>query len=266
MGSHGALPHGFALANKCNPGGLHVDIYTYSTFGILLVLVGCRILLSDGAAAIVCFLLALACIGAGGLWSRLTLEVHGGFYLLLALLLSGALRDSTRLLLGTDPWPASIPPALLVGAVVVGACYLLAGRSSPSMQGGWNFHAFRVGVAAALVWLVLGLTAGGLTGIYHGIFRVPVGDSYCATLRTGAVVVIALLLAAIGSRPNSRDFAQLVYPLMLLGGYRLLTDDLRQDRKAALFLSLLLYGATLIALPRLRRSQHRVKSEPISSV
>jgi hypothetical protein len=111
LGSHGALPHGFALANKCNPGGLHVDIYTYSTFGILLVLVGCRILLSDGAAAIACFLLALACIGAGGLWARLTLEVHGGFYLLLALLLSGALRESTRLLLGTDPWSAFTSPA-----------------------------------------------------------------------------------------------------------------------------------------------------------
>ena len=42
---------------------------------------------------------------------------------------------------------------------------------------------------------------------------------------------------------------------MLLGGYRLLTDDLHQDRKTALFLSLLLYGAALIALPRLRRAR-----------
>jgi hypothetical protein len=231
------------------------NFYTYSTFGILLVLVGSRILLSDGVAAIACFLLALACIGAGGFWARLTLEIHGGFYLLLALLLSGALRESSRLLLGTDRWPASIPPALLVGAVVAGACYLLAGRSSPSMQGGWNFHAFRVGIAAALVWMVLGLTAGSLTGICHGVFAVPVGDSYCATVRTGAVVGVALLLAVLGSRPDSRVFAQLVYPLMLLGGYRLLTDDLRQDRKSALFFSLLFYGATLIAIPRLRRAR-----------
>jgi hypothetical protein len=94
-----------------------------------------------------------------------------------------------------------------------------------------------------------------LTHIYHGIFAVAAGDSFCSTLRTGAVVAVALLLAAIGSRPNFRDFAQLVYPLMLLGGYRLLTDDLRQDRKSALFLSLLLYGAMLIVLPRLRRAR-----------
>ena len=40
---------------------------------------------------------------------------------------------------------------------------------------------------------------------------------------------------------------------MVLGAYRLLTDDLHQDRKAALFLSLLIYGAALIVLPRLRK-------------
>jgi hypothetical protein len=231
------------------------NFYTYSTFGILLVLAGCRILLSDGGAAIVWLLLALACIGAGGFWGRLTLEMHGGVYLLLALMLSGALSQSTRLLLGTVLWPGSVPPALWMGAAVAGASYLLAVRSSRSIGGGWNFHAFRVAMAAALVWLVLGLAAGGLVGIYRGLFAVAVGDSFFATLRTGAVVGVTLLVAAVGSRPDFRDFAQLVFPLMLLGGYRLLTDDLRQDRKAALFLSLLLYGAMLIALPRLRRAR-----------
>ena len=231
------------------------NFYTYSTFGILLVVVGCRILLSDGAAAIAWFLLALACISAGGLWTRLTLEIHGGVYLLLALLFSGALHQSARFLLGTDLWPDSIPLALWTGAAVAGASYFLARRFSRSMEGGWTLRAFHVAMAAALVWLVTGLAAGSLTGAYHGLFAVPAGDAYCATLRTLAVVGVTLLLAAISSRPNFRDFARLVYPLMLLGGYRLLSDDLRQDRKTALFLSLLVYGATLIALPRLRRAR-----------
>ena len=235
------------------------NFYTYSTFGILLVLAGCRILLSDGGVAIVWFLLALACIAAGGFWTRLTLEMHGGVYLLLALILSGALLRSTRLLLGTVLWPHSISPELWMGAGVAGASYLLAVHAPRSMVGGWNFHAFRVAMAAVLVWVVLGLAAGGLVGIYHGLFGIAAADSFCATLRTSAVVGVTLLVAAVGSRPDFRDFAQLVFPLML-GGYRLLTDDLRQDRKAALFLSLLLYGAMLIALPRLRRA--RAKSPP----
>jgi len=137
---------------------------------------------------------------------------------------------------------------------VAGASYWLARRFSRSMQEGW-LRAFRVAMAATLVWLVASVAAGGLTRAYHGLFAVPAGDAYCATLRTLAVVGVTLLLAAISSRPNFRDFARLVYPLMLLGGYRLLSDDLRQDRKTALFLSLLVYGATLIALPRLRRAR-----------
>ena len=231
------------------------NFYTYSAFGFLLVLVGCRLLLPGAGATIVWSLLAVACIAAGRFWGRRVLEIHGGVYLLLALLLSGALSHSTRFLLGRDTWPATMPAALWAGAVVAGVSYLLVVGSARSPDGGWGVRAFRVAMAAAVVWLVLGLAAGGLTGIYHGLFAVAAGDSYCATLRTGAVVGVTLLLAWAGSRLGFQDLAQLVYPLMLLGGYRLLTDDLHQERKAALFLSLLLYGAALLAIPRLRRAR-----------
>jgi hypothetical protein len=125
-------------------------------------------------------------------------------------------------------------------------------RCAPA-HGGWNFQALRLVLASLLVWLTLGVTAGGLTGIYHGTFGAAAGDPYCATLRTAAVTGIALLLAWAGSHPKLRHLAPLVYPLMLLGAYRLLADDLHQDRKTTLFLSLLLYGAALMAIPRLRR-------------
>ena len=231
------------------------NFYTYSTFGILLVLVGCRMLLNDGAAAIVWSLLAIACIGAGGLWARLTLEIHGGIYLVLALALSGALRESAGFLLGTDFWLDSTHAALWMGVAVAGASYLLAVRSAPSIGGGWNFHALRLAIAAILVWEVLGLSAGGLTTFYRSLVGATAGDPYCATIRTGAVTGAALLLAFAGSRHNFRDFAQMVYPPMLLGAYRLLAVDMHQDRKVALFLSLLLYGAALMAIPRLRRAR-----------
>lgn len=230
------------------------NFYTYSTFGILLVLVGCRMLLSDGAAGIVWALLAVACIGAGGRWARLTLEIHGGIYLVLALALSGALQQSAGFVLGTDFRLDSAHAALWIGAAVAGACYLLAVRSAPAL-GGWNFHALRLVIAAVLVWEVLGLSAGGLTSIYHGLVGVTAGDPYCATIRTGAVAGAALLLALAGSRPGLSHPAQLVYPLMLLGAYRLVAVDMHHDSKVALFLSLLLYGAALIAIPRLRRAR-----------
>ena len=231
------------------------NFYTYSTFGILLVLVGCRMLLNDGSAGIVWSALAVACIGAGGRWARLTLEIHGGVYLVLALALSGALRQSAGFLLGTDFWLDSAHMALWIGVAVAAASYLLAARSAPAIGDGWNFHALRLALAAVLVWEVLGLSAGGLTSIYHGLVGITAGDPYCATIRTGAVTGAAMLLAFAGSRSNLSHLAQLVYPLMLLGAYRLVAVDMHQDRKVALFLSLLFYGAALMAIPRLRRAR-----------
>jgi len=45
-----------------------------------------------------------------------------------------------------------------------------------------------------------------------------------------------------------------MYPLMILGAWRLVAVDLREERTAALFLSLLLYGAALMILPRISRA------------
>jgi hypothetical protein len=44
---------------------------------------------------------------------------------------------------------------------------------------------------------------------------------------------------------------------MFLGGYRLLFQDLHQGRTGALFFSLLLYGAVLAALPRLKKAARK---------
>jgi hypothetical protein len=241
-----------ALARRDSQGR---NFYTYATFGILLVLAGCRILLNDVMASVAFSLQALACLGAGVFSTSFTLKVHGSVYLLFALVLSGAFRDSAALLLGADPWPHAIPPALWVAVAVAGTSYWLAESSTRALKRGWNTLAFRIVIAGALIWLVLGVVAGSLTGAYHNLLGAPVGDSYCATLRTGAVVAVTLLLAFAGSRLKFQCLGQLVYPLMLLGAYRLVTDDLHQDRKAAMFFSLALYGVALIAVPRLRRVQ-----------
>lgn len=230
------------------------NFYTYSTFGILLVVVGCRILWSGGAAEIIWSILALVCVAAGGRWSRFTLEMHGGIYLLLALVFSGAMREAAGFLLDANHWSESSHAALWIGVGVTGACYILAARSAPFLSLGWNFRALRIALAGLVVWEVLGLTAGGLTGTCHALFGVEGTDPFCITLRTAVVTCAAVLLAFAGARTNLRDLAQMVYPLMLLGAYRLVAHDLHHDRKAALVLSLLLYGAALMAIPRLRRT------------
>jgi hypothetical protein len=242
----------FALLDRDGPHGR--NFYTYSTFGILLTLAGSRILLSGAAAPGAWLALAIGCIWAGGFFGRLTLQVHGAVYLLLALLSSGALKQAGDFLLGeTASWPGEQPAAVGAGALAAAVCYLLAARRAPAERGAWSVQAFRLVVAGALVWLAAGIAAGALTAAYHALYGAGASHAYCATLHTGVLAGAALLLAWAGSRWNRLELSRLIYPVMIAGAYRLVVEDLHQDRKAALVLSLLLYGAALILLPRLHR-------------
>jgi hypothetical protein len=225
------------------------NFFTYSTFGILLALAGSRILLSSGTAAWVWFALAIACIWAGGSFGRLTLEVHGGIYLLLALVVSGAVQEAANLLLGSASWPGERQVALWTGLAANTVAYALVMHYGREGRLSWNMRAFRIAVAASFVWLASGTAAGILTEAYHQVLGAGASHAYCATLRTGVLAGLSLLLAWAGSRRNRWELSHLMYPAMFLGGYRLVAQDLQQGHTGALFLSLLLYGAVLTALP-----------------
>ena len=232
-------------------GGSRRNFYTYSTFGILLVLAGSRILLSGTAAAAAWSALAIACVWVGGFFGRLTLQVHGGIYLLLALAGSGAFQHATAMVLGAAQWPDERQAALWAGLAAAAVCYLLAARDVRGLSA-WNSQTFRLVVAGTLVWMVAGAAAGVLTSAYHAGFGALASHAYCATLRTGVLAGSALLLAWAGARWSNVELSRLIYPLMVLGAYRLLIVDLHGNLKVPLFLSLLVYGAALIALPRLK--------------
>lgn len=221
------------------PGRSRRNFFTYSTFGILLVVAGSRIVLSGPAASAVWSVLAIACVWAGGHFGRLTLQLHGGVYLLLALVESGALQDAADALLGAG----EISGAALAAVCVAGLCYLFARRSESRV--------FRVGMAAVLSWFIAAGIAGLLSAGYHGVFGAAAPHAYCGMLRTGTLAGTALALAHLG-------LARLGYPAMLLGAWRLVMVDLHQEQKTALFLTLLVYGAALMMLPRVgRRAKER---------
>jgi hypothetical protein len=212
---------------------------TYGVFGLVLVLAGMRIALPPLAAAAVWTWLAVARM----VWPRQPLRWHAGVYLLLALVASDALTGAARILLGGDS-PAPAPTALLWEGAAAAACYGLAARGDAP-------RLFRGIFAAAAIWLLAGIFGAALTALYHALFSALASHAYCSTLRTAVLALGALLLAAAGTRWKRSELAPLVYALMALGAYRLLLVDLRQDIKAAVVLSLLVYGAALTLLPRL---------------
>jgi Predicted membrane protein (DUF2339) len=236
-------------------GELGRNFHTYATFGFLLTVAGSRILLSDAAAAVAWSVLAVAAIWVGGIFLRLTLKLHGGIFLLLALVSSSALEQAAGLLLGSRTWPGGAPWAIWSGALTATLCYAIGTRHGAAVTPSWSSRTLRILVAGTAVWLVAGIAAGLLTYGYHGIFGADATHAYCATLRTFVLSATALLLAWASGRWDRSEFGRLVYPVMALGAYRMIVVDLHQDRTTALFLSLLLYGGALILLPKLIRAR-----------
>ncbi len=208
-------------------------------------------LLGSAALAVCWSVLALACIIAGGLWDRLTLRWHGALYLSLATLVSGAAGAAGAMALGSASGFSGVPANawLPVLAVVLG--YAAALRYARQEVPGKIYLGFSMTVSALLVWHATGLAAGALTGAVHQIEDPAARSAYCATARTAAITLCAIALAWSATRWRQSVLSYLVYPMMLLGAYKLAVQDLRAKRTMALFLSLLLYGGALIVLPRL---------------
>ena len=230
------------------------NFHTYSTFGFLLTVAGSRILLTGAAAAVVWSVLAVAAIWVGGIFLRLTLKLHGGIFLILALGASSAFEQGAGLLLGSRTWPGGAPWAIWSGAATAALCYAIGTRQGAAVTPSWSSRALRVVIAGTAALLTAGIAAGLLTYAYHGIFGANATHAYCATLRTFVLSATALVLAWAGGHWNRAEFGRLVYPVMALGAYRMIGVDLHQDRTAALFLSLLLYGGALMLLPKLIRT------------
>ena len=144
--------------------------------------------------------------------------------------------------------------ALWSGLATATVSYGLAARHRLEGRPSRNTQIFHITVAASFIFIAAGIAAGLLTAAYHLAMGAAATHAYCATLRTGVLAGLSLLLAWAGPRWNRPELSLLVYPAMLLGGYRLLVQDLNQGHNGALFFSLLLYGAVLTALPRLKRS------------
>jgi hypothetical protein len=192
-------------------------------------------------------------LGLAGVWlgrglDRMTLRAHGVVFTCAAAVSSGALGTASRDLLG--PPRAELPTVFgwLSAAAALGCYRALAADRAVS---GWKRvpHAIAAALAAWLVAGVLVAEAAQLLGL-------AARPAALATLRSGALAMLAVGLAAASRRFVLVELGWLVYPLLALGGLKLLAEDLPAGRAAALFLSFVVYGAALIAAPRLlRRSE-----------
>jgi hypothetical protein len=245
----GALGYGAAFAFAERRAGQGRNFYFYATAGGLLLLGGANLVAYGPALPLALAVLGLAAAFFGRRFDRTTLRVHSAFFLVAGALESGLLVACARSLAGRSA--GALPPLVWAAAVAAAAGWALLATDPGAPRAGAGrvpqlllatLAVFAAGKALqAGVWSVLGERVAGDPGV-------------AAVLRTAILAALALGLAGAARRGAWPELGWLVYPLVALGGVKLLLQDLRDGRPATLVASLALYGAVLVLAPRLTRT------------
>jgi len=245
----GALCYGAAFAFAERRAEQSRNFYFYATAGGLLTLGGANIVAFGPALPLVLGALGLAAAGLGRRFDRMTLRMHSAFYLAAGALESGLLVVCARSLAGQSTGP--LPPLVWVAAMAAAAGWAMLATDPRAPRSG-TARVPQLLLATLAVFAAGKALQAGLWSAFGE--RIAGDDGVAAVLRTAVLAALALALACGARRGPFPELGWLVYPLVALGGIKLLLQDLRQGRPATLVLSLALYGAVLVVAPRLMKS------------
>ena len=222
------------------------NYHVYATWALVLVLSGGFLVLAPLPLALGLSIASVTAIVAGFRVARLTPEFHGLVYLAAAAMVSGLLGYGARALAGTFP----AAPGWIVWIVSTAAllCYVIGGRFEGQR---WNHRLLRLlaamlAVSAAATFLVSGL-------VWLAAIGMTPSTSYVAVIRTLISCALALALAFTGSRWERIELVWTAYGTLALVAVKLLFQDLPQGQSGSIALSIFLYAAALIIVPRVAR-------------
>ena len=244
----GALCYGAAFAFAERRAGQARNFYFYATAGGLLALGGANVVAFGEALPFALGALGLLAAAFGRRFDRMTLRVHAAFYLAAGALETGLFVACARALSGRSAgdllpvaWVAAVAAAVGWAVLATDPGAPRSGRARVPQLVLATFAVFALGKALqGTLWTALGE-------------RVADDPGVAAVLRTAVLAALALALAAGARRGTWPELGWLVYPLVALGGVKLVVQDLRDGRPATLVASLAVYGAVLVLAPRLMK-------------
>jgi hypothetical protein len=248
----GALCYGAAFAFAERRAGQGRNFYFYATSGGLLALGGANVVALGTALPFALGALGLAAAVFGRRFDRMTLRVHSAFYLAAGALETGLLVACARSLAGQDS--GSLPTLAWVAAVAAAAGWAVLATDARAPRSGGA----RVPQLLLAILVVFAIGKALQVGLWAGLGeRAVVDPGVAAVLRTAVLATLALGLAFAARWGTWPELGWLVYPVVTLGGAKLLLQDLRDGRPATLVVSLALYGAVLVLAPRLMKPEGR---------
>jgi hypothetical protein len=193
--------------------------------------------------------LAVATTWLGWRFAQVALTLQGSVYGVATAIVSGLLASAVFSLLATPEEPATAAAFIpLTALVALFACLAIPAPVQPAAADLATTARVLLALLAALggAGLLIAVLAPVLAGT-------PPDPGVLATVRTGVLAGAAVLLAGASRAQRGKELGWLLYPVLALGGVKLLVEDLRFSRPATLFVALALYGAALVATPRLAR-------------
>lgn len=245
---YGVALAGDARAGKATPLGL-----AFSAVGLAACIVAVLRFAPRPAATILFAVAAVTAAWLGRAREMPSLVLHAPVYLLGAAAVSGLLTGAIRAFAARAPvtpaWP-QFSPMLALGAVAVALGVLVRGEDGRTAG---HSRLSRRLVSAILLTGLGGVAVSLLGRLPAAWWNAGTPVSVLATVKTGVLAVSAVGLAGLAGRPRLRDASCWVYPILAIGGIKLLWDDARSDQTVALVVSLAVYGSALIVAPRLAR-------------
>jgi len=223
----------------------------FAAWSTALLMTGSLLCLPVLAQALVLGLAATASTVLGVRLGRLALLVHGLLLLVSAAIASGLLGYAFQALAGT--MPDHLAASVWIAAVCALICYAAGKRAAGET---WQRQLLHLVPAALSVCALAAMLVQGL--LVLASLRITPEVHHVAFLRTLILCAVTLAVAFAGARWQRLELTRIAYASLALLAAKLLLEDLRHGHLAFIAAAFFLFALTLIAVPRLARTGHKI--------
>jgi hypothetical protein len=255
-----AVGYGTAFTFVRRQQGRGLTFFYHAWLGLLLTFLGTALVVPAGGLPYLWGGLAVTVAIAGGRLDRWTLRLHCAAYLIAATAMTGlpaTVFDSFTAPSAQD-WRGLARPGITAW-IMAATCYgLLVATHRRCELSPWRR------LPRFLIALIVLAGAGGLlvTALASWSIRLVPGseEAVVAAVRTAVLAITTMALAFTHRRRSIVELSWFVNPLLILGGLKLLLEDMRRGTPVSLFFGFAVFGIALIIASRLRRT-----NEPASA-
>lgn len=228
-----------------------MNFHYYAWLALALTVTGGSLVTGSLSRQLLWCGLTVATAFLGIVFRRLTLHYHSVVYAIVAAVSSGLAAGALTAFFAPAAQPRPLPSfgatAAFVSALVA---YAAMSSSMADPRRVWGTQVLRF--LAACVTALGGATMMVLT-IRYGVERgaAKPDAALFSLIRTSVIMGFAVVLTFLGRGSRFPELRWLLYVLIVIGGIKLLADDLAVGRAATLFPAFALYGITLILAARM---------------